>query len=246
MTKIYLPIICYNHTVLSHFMLSVMKLVFEGQRRGISFSVDCIYFESLIARARNAAAANFLNQHDCDYMLFIDSDISFEPEDVFRLLKSDVDLISGLYPKKYISFHKVNQLSKKGELNHDYESLCTDFATEISYSTDVREIEEVKYAATGFMLFKKRVFNQIARAMPEIKYKNDIDGYSLYGDNFYDFFPCKVNPETKKYESEDYGFCNLYRSIGGKIYVNTQCNLVHHGWKGFQGNFYNQSKAFNT
>ena len=80
MTKIYLPVICYNHTVLSHFMFSVMKLVYEGQRRGIAFSLDCIYFESLIARARNAAAASFLNQPDCDYMMFIDSDISFEPE----------------------------------------------------------------------------------------------------------------------------------------------------------------------
>lgn len=245
-TKVYLPVICYNHTVLSHFMFSVMKLVFEGQRRGISFSLDCIYFESLIARARNAAAANFLNQPECDYMLFIDSDISFEPEDVFKLIKNDKDLISGLYPKKYINSSKVKILADKGTefINDKYESLCTDFATEIKYSQEVKEIEEVKYAATGFMLFKKRVFTQIAREKPNIAYKNDIDGYMSYGDKFYDFFPCKINPETKKYESEDYGFCNLYRSIGGKIYVNTTCNLTHYGWKGYQGNFYNQNKIW--
>jgi glycosyltransferase involved in cell wall biosynthesis len=161
-------------------MFSVMKLVFEGQRRGISFAMDCIYFESLIARARNAAAANFLNQPECDYMLFIDSDISFEPEDVFKLIKSDKDLVSGLYPKKYINSSKVKMLADKGPelLNDKYESLCTDFATEISYSEQVKEIEEVKYAATGFMLFKKRVFNQIIRSVPNIKYDNDIDGYS--------------------------------------------------------------------
>ena len=248
MTKIHLPIICYNHTVLSHFMLSVMKLVFDGQRRGISFCVDCIYFESLIARARNAAAASFLNLTECDYMLFIDSDIAFDSEDVFKLLKSDKDVVSGLYPKKYINSSKVKMLADKGPefFNNNYESLCTDFATEISYSQQVKEIEEVKYAATGFMLFKKCVFNQIIRSVPNIKYQNDIDGYASYGDNFYDFFPCKVNPETKKYESEDYGFCNLYRSIGGKIYVNTNCNLTHYGWKGYQGNFYNQSKMFNS
>jgi hypothetical protein len=246
MTKIHLPIICYNHTVLSHFMLSVMKLVFDGQRRGISFCVDCIYFESLIARARNAAAASFLNLPECDYMLFIDSDITFDSEDVFKLLKSDKDVVSGLYPKKYINSSKVKMLADKGPefFNNNYEPLCTDFATEISYSQQVKEIEEVKYAATGFMLFKKCVFNQIIRSVPNIKYQNDIDGYSSYGDNFYDFFPCKVNPETKKYESEDYGFCNLYRSIGGKIYVNTTCNLTHYGWKGYQGNFYEQNKVW--
>ena len=52
------------------------------------------------------------------------------------------------------------------------------------------------------MLFKKRVFNQIIRSVPNIKYDNDIDGYASYGDNFYDFFPCRVNDETKKYESD--------------------------------------------
>jgi len=247
MTKIYLPVICYNHTVLSHFMFSIMRLVMEGQRRGISFSLDCIYFESLIARARNAAAANFLNQPDCDYMMFIDSDISFEPESFFSLLRADKDVISGLYPKKYISSTKLKMLFDCGpELLNKYEPLCTDFATEIPFNKNVNEIEEVKYAATGFMLFKKRVFNQIAREMPNIAYKNDIDGYMGYGDKFYDFFPCKINDVTKKYESEDYGFCNLYRSIGGKIYVNTTCTLTHYGWKGYTGNFHNQSKIFST
>ena len=247
MTKIYLPVICYNHTVLSHFMFSVMKLVYEGQRRGIAFSLDCIYFESLIARARNAAAASFLNQPDCDYMMFIDSDISFEPESFFSLLKADKDVISGLYPKKYISNSKVKLLFDRGpELLNNYEPLCTDFATEIPFNKNVNTVEEVKYAATGFMLFKKRVFNQIAREVPNIAYKNDIDGYMGYGDKFYDFFPCKVNEITKKYESEDYGFCNLYRSIGGKIYVDTTCTLTHYGWKGYTGNFHNQSKIFST
>jgi len=246
MTKVYLPVICYNHTVISHFMFSVMKLIFEGQKRGISFALDCIYFESLIARARNAAAASFLNQPDCDYMMFIDSDISFEPDSFFSLLKADKDVVSGLYPKKYINSSKVKLLAQSGPetIGDRFEEVCTDFATEIKFGKDVKTIEKVNYAATGFMLFKKRVFNQIAREIPNIAYKNDIDGYMGYGDKFYDFFPCKINEQTKRYESEDYGFCNLYRSIGGEIYVDTTCNLTHYGWKGYKGNFYQQNKLF--
>jgi hypothetical protein len=197
----------------------------------------------LIARARNAAASNFLNRTDCDYMMFIDSDISFEPESFFSLLKADKDVVSGLYPKKYINSSKVKNLADRNLLNN-YEELCTDFATEIKLDKNTKQIEEVNYAATGFMLFKKRVFSQIANEVPNIAYKNDIDGYMGYGDKFYDFFPCKVNEVTKKYESEDYGFCNLYKSIGGKIYVDTTCNLTHYGWKGYKGNFYQQSKTF--
>jgi len=115
-------------------MFSVMKLIFEGQKRGISFALDCIYFESLIARARNAAAASFLNQADCDYMMFIDSDISFEPDSFFSLLKADKDVVSGLYPKKYINSSKVKLLAQSGPetIGDRFEETCTDFATEYS------------------------------------------------------------------------------------------------------------------
>ena len=34
--------------------------------------------------------------------------------------------------------------------------------------------------------------------------RHDIDFYMSGGDNFYDFFSVRVNPKTKKYESEDY------------------------------------------
>jgi hypothetical protein len=180
--------------------------------------------------------------------MFIDSDISFEPESFFSLLKADKDVVSGLYPKKYINSSKVKLLAQSGPetIGDRFEEVCTDFATEIKFGQDVKTIEKVNYAATGFMLFKKRVFNQIAREMPNIAYKNDIDGYMGYGDKFYDFFPCKINEQTKRYESEDYGFCNLYRSIGGEIYVDTTCNLTHYGWKGYKGNFYQQNKLFTT
>jgi len=244
--KVYLPVICYNHTVLSHYMFSIMRLLFEGQNRNISFSLDCIYFDSLIARARNAAAANFLNMKDCDYMMFIDTDISFEPKDVFSLLKRNKDVISGLYPKKYISQEKMGRMILQNGpiLPNNYEELCTDFATEINNKDKVEELEEVNYAATGFMLIKKKVFIELAQKLPHIAYKNDIDGYMSYGETFYDFFPCKINEQSKKYEAEDYGFCSLYRSIGGKIHVDTTCELTHHGWKAYKGNFNRQSNFF--
>lgn len=242
--KVYLPIICYNRMVHSHFMMSVMETIFNTQKKGVSFLIDNIYFESLIARARNAVASNFINKTNCDYMMFIDSDISFTADDFLKLLESDKPLISGLYPKKYISTSKVKALAAKSTITNNFEELCTDFATEIRFKKDLKNVEEVKYAATGFMLIKREVFNQIKNKFPEVTYKNDIDGYSEYGEDQYDFFPCQVNSETKKYESEDYGFCNLYRKAGGTIYVRTDCNLTHYGWKGYRGNMLEQNKIF--
>jgi hypothetical protein len=94
------------------------------------------------------------------------------------------------------------------------------------------------------MLIKTDVFKEIAKKKPEIKYKNDIDGYAPYGDNFYDFFRCQVNPETKKYESEDYGFCKLWQECGGKIHAIPEIKLGHRGNYIFEGSLKEQQQAF--
>ena len=108
-----------------------------------------------------------------------------------------------------------------------------------------QKLIEVNYAATGFMLIRKTVFEQIIREKPDIHYKNDVDGYSAFNNNdFYDFFPAQVNRSSKKYESEDYGFCNLWRSLGGKIYVDPTINLHHVGTCSYNGNLMEQSQIY--
>ena len=71
-----------------------------------------------------------------------------------------------------------------------WRQLVGDFSSEFDNKVfkSNENLIEVNYAATGFMLIKTSVFNNIAKAKPDLKYKNDIDGYMSYGDNFYDFF----------------------------------------------------------
>ena len=68
------------------------------------------------------------------YWLYYYLEIPMKVRSFFSLLKADKDLISGLYPKKYINRTKVKLLADKGMEylgNDNYESLCTDFATAI-------------------------------------------------------------------------------------------------------------------
>lgn len=239
--KIYFPVICYNHNVLVHYMFSVMRLCNDCMIKDVAIGFDCIYFDSLIARARNAAVAGFLNQKDATHLLFVDTDINFRSEDVFKMLERDKEVVCGLYPKKYISKIKLDYVAKMNkQLPNNYESLCTDFSSEI-----FNDGSKAKYAATGFMLIKKEAILKIIEKFPNIKYKNDIDSYEQYGDNFYNLFPCEINPETKKYESEDYGFSRLWRETGGEIFIEKSAELIHYGWKGFSGNISEQMKYFN-
>jgi len=252
-TKILLPLITYGGTCHTEFAMGVMGTVLEVQRRDdINMVISPIVFESLISRARNAAAAWALSS-DYSHLLFIDSDIGFDPQDVFKLIEADQDVVVGVYPKKYYSRHKMEALAKYSPHvfndKEEWKSLATDFSTEFTPACFEKakrgEMFEVNYAATGFMLIKTTVFRKIIDKRPDLKYTNDVDGYmSADSDTFYDFFPVGVNPSNKKYESEDYGFCQLWRSMGGKIYVMPSIKLQHTGRNHYPGDIGAQAGLF--
>jgi glycosyltransferase involved in cell wall biosynthesis len=250
---IYFPVIAYGGTCRAEFAMSCSSLFVQcvQKRPDISFFSSGIFFESLIARARNAAAAAALH-YEKDYLLFIDADIGFDAADVFKLVDHDKDVVCGVYPKKYQSSQKIHYLSRHHpELfeGDEWKTSSVDFTSEINedfldkVSKGV-ELIEVDYAATGFMLIKTAVFKKVIKSCPHLKYRNDVDGYSSWGDNFYNFFPAHINQQTKKYESEDYGFCNLWRSLGGKIYVDPMINLQHIGSCTYTGNLKKQTQIY--
>jgi len=252
--KIYFPIIAYGGMCRADFGMSCASLFVRTlqEKSNLQIFSTGIFFESLISRARNASAAACLH-YDCDYLLFIDADIAFDPSDVFKLLEHNKDVVCGVYPKKYYSASKVKYLAnnhKEVFETDKWKSSSVDFATEMDEAflqkvAQKQKLIEVNYAATGFMLIRKTVFEQIIREKPDIHYKNDVDGYSAFNNNdFYDFFPAQVNRSSKKYESEDYGFCNLWRSLGGKIYVDPTINLHHVGTCSYNGNLTEQSQIY--
>ena len=251
--KILLPLITYGGMCHTEFAMGLMSTLLQIQKSSdINMVVSPIVFESLISRARNAAAAWALSS-DYSHLLFIDSDIGFDPQDVFKLIEADQDVAVGVYPKKYYNRQKMERLAKYSpHLFNDKEEwkpLATDFSTEFTSESFEKaksgEMFEVNYAATGFMLIKTTVFRKIIDKRPDLKYANDVDGYmSADPDTFYDFFPVGVNPSNKKYESEDYGFCQLWRSIGGKIYVMPGIKLQHTGRNHYPGDIGAQAGLF--
>ena len=223
--KVFVPLICYNHTCNTEYMMSILKLLNAAKDSKLNISFYPIFFESLVSRARNAAVAHFLEDKENTHILFIDSDIIFEPEDVFKLLQSNKEVVAGIYPKKYIVWDRLKQYP---------EAERVDFPVGGSVKMTEDNFLEMDYLPTGFLLISRTAINKITKAYPELKYKNDIDGYMSAGDNFYDLF--KVGIRNGIYESEDWGFCSLWKSVGGQVLIHPEINVRHLGWHEYEGN----------
>ena len=226
--KVFIPLICYNHTCNTEWMMSILKLLNSAKETGLNMSFYPIFFESLVSRARNAAVAHFLEDEENTHLLFIDSDIIFEPEDVYRLIQAEKDVIAGMYPKKYIVWDRLKK-------DPNAERVDFPIGGEIKVTDD--DFIESGYLPTGFLMIKREAILKLIEQHPELKYKNDIDGYMGGEDNFYNLFNAGIRNGI--YESEDWGFCSLWKESGGQVLIHPDINLKHVGWHEYSGNLVN-------
>ena len=185
---------------------------------GIEVRSYFLFNESLIIRARNYCADEFLRS-DAEHLLFIDSDIGFNPQDVIAMMalqtpESNYDVIAGPYPKKCITWEKILQAVNKGVADQNpnvLEDFVGDFVFNPAISDDEKsrtirldEPAEVLETGTGFMMIRRNTFERYAEAYPEIMYRPDhirteaFDGSRKIGQ----FFQAEINRHnpTKKYE----------------------------------------------
>src|SRR5450756_2951692 len=66
--------------------------------------------DALITRARANLVTLFLDNPAATHLLFVDADIGFAPEQVFRLIESGADVVAGVYPIKHLNWDKARRL----------------------------------------------------------------------------------------------------------------------------------------
>lgn len=223
--KLFIPLICYNHTCNTEYMMSILRLLNTLKDNQVNCTFYPIFFESLVSRARNASVAHFMQDEEATHLLFIDSDIIFEPDDVFKLLQANKPVIAGIYPKKYIVWDRLKQ-------NPECERVDFPVGGQVKMTED--NFIELDYLPTGFLMIKKEAIQKVINKNPDLKYNNDIDGYG-YGDHFYNLFKVGIN-DKKIYESEDWGFCSLWKDTGEQVLIHPEVNVKHLGWHEYSGN----------
>ena len=135
-------------------------------------------------------------------MLVIDTDEIFSPSHVDLLLSHDLPFISGIYPKKKPGLEfPIVPLSDNQNPFADSQPVPV----------------EVERCARGFLALDRSVFEQIKPLVPT--YTDAETGRTQFL-----FWKCLQGGH-----SEDFAFCDLYRSIGGKIMVDRRILTQHEG-----------------
>jgi len=245
--KLFLAVPMYGGQCAGMFTRSVADLSAVCTKHGIPLQLFFLFNESLITRARNYCVDEFMRS-GATHLMFIDSDIGFNPQDVIAMLamqddESPYDVIGGPYPKKCISWEKIKQAVDKGMADdnpNNLEKYVGDYV--FNPKTTQREIPlnqpiEVLEIGTGFMMIRRKTFEDYQKAFPHQWYKPDhvrtehFDGTR----EIMAYFDCIIDPESKRYLSEDYMFCYNVQKMGGKVFFCPWMQLQHVGSYVFGG-----------
>ena len=217
---------------------------------GMDINFYYLFNESLITRARNYCVDEFLRS-DFTHLMFIDSDIGFNPNDVLALAAlaepgSDKHIMCGPYPKKTIAWEKIKKAVDKGFGDDNPQALQKYVGDYVFNPAEgVGEIQldqpvEVLEGGTGFMMIPRETFTKFAEAYPDNAYYPDhvrsdhFDGTRMIHMYFQALIE-KRSDGQPRYLSEDYMFCQWARKAGLKTWMCPWMKLVHMGSYNFGG-----------
>jgi hypothetical protein len=208
---------CYGGQMTMAYVDSVLRIQAACIELGISLTFKFRANEALIVRARNDMVADFLKSK-ATHLLFIDADIGFKPEHVFRLLHLDAEVAGAAYPLKQIDWTKVQRAAEAKRPNLESSSLDYVVYWEGNKITGRNGFARVRYAGTGFLMLKRSALVRLCAAHPELKYKAALRKYDLGREDLDQFslFECMIDQSTGEYLSEDYAFCRRWTDLGGE------------------------------
>jgi hypothetical protein len=215
--SVFIALPAYDFKVSLKLAISLAKFAQAAPKHGIDIQIGSICGCSVVSRARNLLAKEML-ESQCDYLLFIDADINFEPEHIIRLMAWGSD------PKKGI----VAGVPRTRSTTKTY--IATLDEEDGQLTMDSMGLVRAKRVATAFMLVRREVFTQMTEAHPEWVYMDQrVDG----------MVPCLFDfmLTDEGYIGEDYLFCDRARELGFEVWIDPTIKLGHMGVQEYEGHF---------
>ena len=250
--SIFIATPCYGEMCSAHYAQSLAYTYAFAEKHGIRVGHQVIGNESLITRARNQMVYDFM-ESGYSHLMFVDADISFDKEDLFKLALYKKDVVAAAYPMKGLSWDRVIGSKTEEEARKRSVNYVVNMPPELSESKEVKEtgvfkvnlydgLLEVYDAGTGFMMISRFALQaMIDNYGDELSYTGDEKSVSKSGKvtkktiKLHALFDTSIDLKTDRYLSEDYTFCRRWQALGGKIWIDPDIVLNHHGSYTYRG-----------
>tara|TARA_B100000676_G_C17881263_1_gene734068 strand:+ start:167 stop:937 length:771 start_codon:yes stop_codon:yes gene_type:complete len=195
---------------------------------------------SIIELARNTMVKGFLDSN-ADFLMFIDSDMGFDPAYIPLMMYFNKDVITGPSPQKQINWNSINEAYKSGA-NFKLEDLPYIGGKYILQGLDsgtsfnVMDLTELNWCGTGFTLIKREVFEGLEGVTKII--------YSPQGE--YNLFFKVDYSEDGVFDGEDAYFTKLAKKNGFEIWLCPWMEITHVGKYDYVGDLKSVSKIGKT
>jgi hypothetical protein len=187
-------------------MRSLLALRPACAERGVGLQVELGGGEALIGRGRAAMMAAFLASPS-SHLLFVDADVAFSPEAVFRLLDARRDVVGGLCPPK-----------PQSEGDDEFEPLAPPAASTPEGFCRVASV------GAGFLLISRDAARRMVGGYPQLRARlDDLQGASAGSASM--VFDPFVDPETRCYLADHQAFCHRWRALGGEVWADVRGGL---------------------
>jgi hypothetical protein len=211
----------YTGMIHNRTWVSILEGILTIASKGIKVTPLSEEGNAMIAHGRDVLCARFLDTDATD-LVFLDHDVTFQGEDLVKLVEHPVDIVAGIYPQRRDPpNYSVRFIDGVKELWADPET----------------GLLEVAGVPAGFLRITRDCLIKMTLAYPEKRFR---DHHCPHGfahalwDNIH---------EGDLYFGEDYSFCERWRRIGGKVWADPEIELGHIGHKHFIGTFGDWLKA---
>jgi hypothetical protein len=199
-------------SMLPGYVRSLLLSTYYLTQRGMTWNFLTEY-SSLVAHAREKTIGGTgyqdrsnrkpgHGQFTYDVIVWIDSDIAWMPEDLFRLIEHEEEVVSGCYMMENGEVTVYPEALKSGMMAEEIIKLKKKF--------------EVRGVGFGFLAVKSGVFEKLERpwfSQVEVEVKNEETGEVEYK------FPLM---------GEDLSWCEKVHRTGTKIWVDPLIRVTHH------------------
>src|SRR5215472_4682220 len=170
-TKLYIATPCYGQMVLSAYAEALFDTQALLTERGVPCRVG-FHSSAAISQGRNIMVGRFMNT-DCTHLIFIDADMGWKPESVWRLLSAaclpDHEVVCGAYPMKTPPPH----------------TLTVAFLPTPDASVERHPVTgfwDIRAVGAGFLMMQRSVIERLFQLHPEKKITRDgaLQEYAIF------------------------------------------------------------------